>query len=119
MAQQFESVEDYIASFPETVQEVLEEIRATIHQVVPGAGEAISYQIAAVTLDGRPVVHFAGWKHHVSLYPMPEVDDGLGREVAPYLSGKSTVKFPLSEPVPHQLVERLVSRLLEQRRGAT
>ena len=61
MAQQFESVEDYIASFPETVQEVLEEIRATIHQVVPGAGEAISYQIAAVTLDGRPVVRFAGW----------------------------------------------------------
>ena len=73
---EFASVGEYIASFPADVQPVLEDVRRAILGAVPGAGEAISYGIAAITLDGTPLLYFAGWKRHVSLYPVPAGDLG-------------------------------------------
>jgi uncharacterized protein YdhG (YjbR/CyaY superfamily) len=101
---EFASVDDYIASFPDDVQAVLGNIRRAILGAVPGAGEAISYRIAAITLDGFPVLYFAGWKHHVSVYPVPAADAELERALAPYRSARSTLKFPLSQPVPYGLI---------------
>jgi uncharacterized protein YdhG (YjbR/CyaY superfamily) len=115
VARQFATIEEYIGSFPEDVQAVLEEIRRRILTAVPGAGEAISYQIPAITLSGRSLVHFAGWKHHVSLYPVPAADEALEQELAPYLAGKGTVRFPLGQPIPYDLIERLAALLAQQR----
>jgi uncharacterized protein YdhG (YjbR/CyaY superfamily) len=109
MAEKFATVDDYIDSFPLDVQSVLRELRATIENVVPEAEETISYQMPTVMLDGRYLVYFAAWKHHVGLYPIPPADQILERELAPYRASKGTVRFPLGEPIPYGLVERMVA----------
>ncbi len=111
MAEKFATVEDYLQSLAPEVRSALEDVRAAIHQAAPGADEAISYNIPTLRRDGRSVVHFAGWKAHVSLYPMPDGDAELERDLAPYSSGKGTLKFPLAEPIPLELVRRVVARL--------
>jgi uncharacterized protein YdhG (YjbR/CyaY superfamily) len=111
MAQHFESVDDYISSFQPEVQSVLQEARKTIHAAAPGAQESISYAIPTFSIAGRPVVYLAGWKKHISIYPLPELDEILEAQVAPYLSGKGTVKFPLGKPVPYDLIAVLAQRL--------
>ena len=118
MAEKFASVDDYVATFPPKVQAVLEQIRATAHRTVPDGVEAISYDIPTIRLHGRSVVHFAAWKHHISVYPRPEADDDLGRDLAPHVAGRGTLKFPLDEPFPHELFERIVAALLEQRHAS-
>lgn len=115
MAAQFATVEEYIGSFPGEVQDVLREVRSTIHGAVPEAGERISYGIAAVTLDGRDLVYFAGWKKHISVYPVPTEDAGLAQELTPYLAAKGTLKFPLGKPVPYPLIGRVAAALAAQR----
>ena len=114
---EFASVSAYIASFPADVAEVLENVRRAILGAVPGAGETISYRIAAVTLGGTPLLYFAGWKRHVSLYPVPAGDAAFERTVAPYRSGRSTLRFPLSRPVPYDLIAETARRHAEQRAG--
>ena len=89
MAQHFESVDDYISTFPPDVQTVLQAVRSTIHDAAPDAKESISYQIPTFSINGRPVVYLAVWKKHISLYPMPELDETLEPQVAPYLSGQA------------------------------
>src|SRR5207247_1191338 len=113
----FASVDDYIASFPSDVQQTLGEIRRTMHAVVPDAGEAISYGIPTITLEGRALVYFAGWKRHVSVYPVPDGDEDYSATVAPFRSGASTVKFPLTAPIPYDVIGLITSRLREQHRA--
>jgi uncharacterized protein YdhG (YjbR/CyaY superfamily) len=115
VAHNFASVDDYIATFPPDVQTVLQAVRDTIHAAAPGATESISYQIATFSIGGRAVVYLAGWKKHISLYPIPDLDDALEQQVAPYLSGRGTAKFLLSKPIPHELITVLVRRLVAQR----
>ena len=115
MAQHFESVDDYISTFPKDVQTVLQAVRGTIHTAAPGAKESISYQIPTFSISGRPVVYLAGWKKHISIYPMPELDETVEPQVAPYLSGQSTATFSLTQPIPHELITVLVQRLVSQR----
>lgn len=110
------SVDDYIAAFPSDVQDVLTRIRQTIRTAAPQTEEAMSYGIPVARLDGHYVVYFAGWKHHVSIYPVPTVDPGLETEIATYRVGKGTLKFPLNQPIPYALIGRLASALLEQRK---
>ena len=109
----FETVDDYIASFPPATQRVLEDVRRTMHAALPGAGETISYNIPTLTLDGRAVVYFAGWKRHVSVYPVPLGDPDYEAALQPYRSGASTGKFPLSEPVPYDLVGKIATLLAD------
>lgn len=115
MAAQFATVEEYIGSFPVAVQDILREVRSTIQGAVPEAGERISYGIAAFTLGGRDLVYFAGWKNHISVYPVPTEDAGLTGELAPYLAAKGTLKFPLGQPVPYPLIGRVAVALAQQR----
>lgn len=115
MAQQFESVDDYIASFPQEVQAELQAVRRTIHAAAPDAEESISYAIPTFSVAGRPVVYLSGWKKHISIYPVPELDESIEPTVTPYLSGKSTAKFPLGKPIPQELITALVERLVAQR----
>lgn len=117
MAETFDSVDDYLASFPDETREVLDGIRRTLHDAVPGAGEKISYQIPTLTVDGKSVVHFAGWAKHASVYPLPEGDDAFAADLAPYRSGPGTAKFPLNRPIPYDLIGRIATFLVIERAG--
>jgi uncharacterized protein YdhG (YjbR/CyaY superfamily) len=89
VTKQFATIEDYIASYPTDVQVILEEVRRTIRNVVPMAGETVSYQIPTITLDGKYLVHFAAWKNHRSLYPTPTGGQSFEEAIAPYRAAKS------------------------------
>ena len=97
------------------MQDILREIRRRCRAAVPGSGEAISYGIPTVTLDGRQVVYFAGWAHHISVYPVPSGDDAFEAEIAPFRSAKGTLKFPLGKPIPYGLIERTAALLAVER----
>ena len=112
----FATVDEYIASFPPDVRRTLTDVRAAIRTAVPGTEERISYGIPTFALDGRYVVYFSGWKRHISVYPIPDVEGELATRIAPYQSGKGTLKFPLDEPMPLELIKAVAARLLQQRR---
>ena len=104
----FKSVDDYIASQPEAVQGLLARVRSTIRKALPGAEEMISYQIPTYKLRGRPVIYFAGWKHHYSLYPATKpLVAALKDELAEYELSKGTIRFPFSKRVPVSLIKRI------------
>ena len=113
--ERFGTIDDYIGSFPAEVQDVLTDIRSRLHATVPGMTETMSYGMPTLELDGKRLVHFAGWRKHVSLYPVPEADAALEAELAPYVAGKGTLKFPLGQPIPDGLLERILSALLASR----
>ena len=108
-------VDAYVAALPAGVQPAVAEIRRRIHAALPDAGEKLSYQIAAFTLHGKTIVHVGGWKTHVSVYPVPDAGPELADQLAPYLSGRGTLKFPLREPVPYVLIDQVVALLAAQR----
>jgi uncharacterized protein YdhG (YjbR/CyaY superfamily) len=111
----FKSVTEYIASKPRDVQVLLKRVRAAIRKGVPAAEEGISYQIPAYKLNGVPVVYFAGWKNHFSLYPVSDaLRAAFKNELAGYEISKGTIRFPYSEPVPADLIERLAKFRAEQ-----
>jgi uncharacterized protein YdhG (YjbR/CyaY superfamily) len=104
----YKSVDEYIATFPEDVQAILQRIRGIIRKAVPEADEMISYQIPTYKLQGARVIYFAGWKQHYSLYPATEqLVEAFKDELAPYEVSKGTIRFPLSKPVPVKLIERI------------
>jgi uncharacterized protein YdhG (YjbR/CyaY superfamily) len=104
----FKSVDEYIASQPEAVRSILERVRSAIRKAVPAAEEVISYKIPTYKLPGGPVLYFAGWKKHYSLYPVTErVVSAVKDELASYEINKATIRFPLSEPVPVKLIARI------------
>ena len=109
----FQSIDEYIAACPEQSRERLEQIRAAVKKLAPKAKERISYQIAAFELNGKNIIHFAGWKKHVSLYPVPAGSEAFERQIAKYAGGKGTLKFPLDEPLPLKLIERVVKLHLD------
>lgn len=111
----FGSVDEYIESFPADMQQILRQVRATIHAVVPEAGEKISYQMPTITLDGTPLMHFSGWKAHISIYPIPPVDDALAQQLGRYTSGKGTLAFPTKEPVPYDLIRQIAEAFVASR----
>ncbi|MDP1715125.1 MAG: DUF1801 domain-containing protein [Anaerolineales bacterium] len=104
----FNSIDEYIATFPADIQKLLEEVRATIKAAAPDAREKISYQIAAFELNGRNLVHFAGWKNHIAMYPIPSGSEAFDKEVSQYAGGKGTLKFPLDKPLPLKLIGKIV-----------
>src|SRR5579863_119234 len=97
----FKSVDEYIDSQPKAVQDVLRRVRRTIRKAVPRAQERISYQIPAYKLHGGPLLYFAGWKRHYSLYPASEqVVAAFKDDLTRYEVTRGTIRFPFSEPVP-------------------
>jgi uncharacterized protein YdhG (YjbR/CyaY superfamily) len=102
------NVAAYIAGFPRPVQNALKRVRGIIRKAVPAATEIIAYQIPAYKLHGRPVLFFAGWKEHFSLYPSnARLVAAFKDELSRYELSKGTIRFPLSEPVPVKLIERI------------
>jgi uncharacterized protein YdhG (YjbR/CyaY superfamily) len=115
VATTFATVDEYIGSFPDDVRNILEEIRRRIRSAVPESAETISYQIPTFTLDGSAFVYVAGWKHHIAVYPIPTGDETFEQELAPYRAAKGTLKFPLKQPIPYDLIERVAVLLAAQR----
>ena len=109
---QFSTIDEYISTFPGDTQIILEKMRQTIYQAAPDAIETISYNMPTFDLNGKHLVFFAGWKHHISLYPIPAGDEAFQQQIAHYKRVKSTVQFPLDKPVPYDLVEKLVTFLM-------
>ena len=104
----FQSVDEYIASQPEAVQSLLRQVRTAIRKAVPEAGEVISYKIPTYKLHGQAVLYFAGWQKHYSIYPASDrLVSALQDELASYTVNKGTIRFPLSEPVPVKLIGRI------------
>ncbi|MFK0041432.1 iron chaperone [Paenarthrobacter sp. NPDC090517] len=110
------TVDAYISAQPEATQQILQEIRRTMHAAVPGAGEMISYGIPTITIGGHYVVYFAAWAHHISVYPVPRGDEGLAAELVPYLSGKGTLKFPLAKGIPLDLIAKIAAQLAAEKK---
>jgi uncharacterized protein YdhG (YjbR/CyaY superfamily) len=111
------TVEEYLTGLPDDVRARVEEIRRIVHEVVPDAGETISYAMPTFTVDGQPLVHVAAWKQHIGLYPLPPLDAALTAEVAPYRGTKDTMKLPHAQPLPRDLVARVVQALVQRRGG--
>lgn len=105
---EFQSVNDYIAAQPPAARAALKRVRATLRKALPGATEGISYQIPICRLDGVMVLFFAGFKSHYSIYPAtPHVVGALKTELAGLLHAKGTIRFPLADPVPTDLITRI------------
>ena len=118
MAPRFASVDDYIASYADETRTQLEGVRRAIREAVPDAGEKISYGMATFTVDGKPLVYYAGWKNHVGLYPVPTGDAVFEEAIGPYRRAKDTVRFPINRPVPLELIAEITALCL-QRLAAT
>jgi uncharacterized protein YdhG (YjbR/CyaY superfamily) len=101
------TIDEYIAQFPENVQHILVKLRAVIKESAPEAEEKISYQMPAFYLNGD-LVWFAVWKHHIGFYPKTSGMDVFIEELSAYKGTKGSVHFPLDEPMPYELISKIV-----------
>jgi uncharacterized protein YdhG (YjbR/CyaY superfamily) len=102
-----QTIDEYIAGFPPEVQEILQKIRMIVREAAPDAEEKISYQMPTFYLHGN-LVHFAAFKNHIGFYPVPSGIEAFKEELSKYEGGKGSVQFPLSQPIPYDLVSRIV-----------
>jgi uncharacterized protein YdhG (YjbR/CyaY superfamily) len=107
-------IDEYIAQFPPQTRKLLEEMRALIRASAPDATETISYAIPTFDLNGHHLVHFAGFKKHVGFYPVPSGMEAFKEELEPYKSGKGSAQFPLDQPLPKDLIRRIVEFRVEE-----
>jgi uncharacterized protein YdhG (YjbR/CyaY superfamily) len=107
MADQASTVDAYIASFPAEVRSELTKIRSAIREALPDAEESITYQIPTYKVDGSAVIFFAGWKKYISVYPVPNVDAAMEKKIGVYRAQKSTLRFPLGQPIPYEVIGQL------------
>jgi len=110
---QFSNIDEYIALFPEEIQEILTKIRKIIKENAPEASEKISYQMPTFFLNGN-LIHFAAFKHHIGLYPTPTGIDAFKEELSKYKGAKGSVQFPLDQPIPYDLIKRIVIYRVEE-----
>lgn len=118
MTKKFSNVDEYIHSFPEEIQQILRKIQQTIRQVIPNGEEVISYGIPTIKLGGRYVVYYSAWKDHISLYPIPGNNAELLNKLEPFKAGKGTLKFPLDQPIPYDVIKAVAAEFLRERTKA-
>jgi len=107
------TIDEYIAGFPADIQEILQKIRKTIKDAAPDAQEAISYQMPTFKFHGN-LVHFAAFKNHIGFYPVPSGIEKFKAELSVYKQGKGSVQFPLDQPIPYDLISRVVKYRVEE-----
>ena len=107
------SIDEYITGFSPDVQAILESVRLTIRKAAPGAQETISYRIPAFTLSGV-LVYFAAFRKHIGLYPPVKGDARLQKAISRYAGEKGNLRFPLDQPIPYNLIERIVKLRVKQ-----
>lgn len=104
----YNSVDEYIATFPKEIQLLLEQVRQTIIKKAPEAVESISYGMPAYKTYGKPLVYFAGYKKHIGFYATPTGHAEFANELSNYKQGKGSVQFPINYPIPYWLIEQIV-----------
>ena len=107
-------IQEYIVAFPETTQEKLHQIRKIIQENAPEAEEAISYAIPTFKLNGKALVHFAGFKNHIGFYALPTCHEAFKKEFSMYKTGKGSVQFPLDKELPAALIARVVKFRIQE-----
>ena len=107
------NIDDYIGCFPESTKVLLEQLRSVIHQAAPEAEETISYQMPAFKLNGI-LVYFAGYKNHIGFYPTGSGISAFAGEFSGYKTSKGTIQFPLNQPLPVNLITRIVRFRVEE-----
>jgi len=112
----FENIDAYLSARPPSVRKILERIRRVVRKAAPGAEETISYGIPAFRLNGV-LLYFAAFKNHIGLYPPIRGDARLQRAMAPYAGEKGNLKFPLDQPIPYELIERIAILRAKQNRA--
>ncbi|MBD2754468.1 iron chaperone [Spirosoma validum] len=110
------TIDEYIAEFPEDVQERLQQIRATIKRAAPDAEETIKYAMPTFTLKGN-LVYFAAFKNHIGFYATPKGNEAFQKELSAYKQGKGSIQFPLNKPMPLDLIARMVKYRVEENVG--
>lgn len=113
----FKTIDEYIETFPKEIQTMLGKMRQTIRKAAPGAVEAISYQMPTFKLNGKNLVHFAAHPKHIGFYPAPSGIEAFQKELFRYKSSKGAVQFPLDEPIPSDLVRRIVLFRVKEESG--
>lgn len=108
-----QTIDEYIAQFPEDVKEILEQIRLVIREAAPDATEKISYQMPTFYFHGN-LVHFAAFKTHIGFYPVPSGIEKFKEELSQYKGGKGSVQFPLDQPIPYDLIRRITLFRVEE-----
>ncbi|MEI7013435.1 iron chaperone [Leptospira licerasiae] len=103
----FQSIDEYIKTFPKEVQSILQELRKVIRETAPEASEKISYQIPTFYLNGN-LVHFAAYKNHIGFYPGASGIAKFKKEIDNYKNAKGSVQFPIDQPLPFDLVRKIV-----------
>jgi uncharacterized protein YdhG (YjbR/CyaY superfamily) len=101
-------VDDYLKSFPVETQKKLQELRHVIHSAAPASQETLSYGIPTVDLKGKHLIHFAGYRNHLGLYPGAKAIEAFQGDIVAYKNAKGSVQFPLEKPLPVELVKRIV-----------
>jgi len=104
----FNSIDEYISTFPKDVQKIMKQLRTTIKAAAPKAEEEISYQMPTFTLNDKYLVYFAGWKTHISFYGAPRGNAEFKEDLSAYETGQGTLKFPLDKPMPLDLITKIV-----------
>lgn len=112
------TIDEYIGAFPAETQTILERVRQAIRAAAPEATETMSYGIPTFDLRGKHLVFFAGWKQHISVYPLPAGDDAFQQKIAQYKRVKSTLHLPLGKPIPYDLITELVTFLKREKPDA-
>ena len=103
------AVDDYLAGFPDEVRAVLGKVRRTIREAAPDAVEVISYGVPTFDLNGRHLVHFAGFKNHISFFSTSSPIPVFEKELTPYRTSRGTIQFPLGTPVPYDLIKKITA----------
>ena len=111
------TIDEYIANFPNDVQDILKKIRTTIQAAAPEAKETISYSMPTFTLNGRYLVYFSAHKQHIGIYPIPTGDAEFNAEISQYIAGKGTVRFPFDQPIPFDLIGKMVKVSAKENAG--
>lgn len=104
----FSSIDKYIASFPQDIQKIMNQLRETIKAAAPDAGEKISYNMPTFTLNGKYLVYFAGWKNHIAFYGAPKGNPEFDEDLSAYETGQGTLQFSYEKPMPLDLITKIV-----------
>ena len=113
----FKNIETYIKSSPKNIQDILIQLRAVIKKNAPGASESISYGMPAFKIYGKPLIYFAAFKNHIGFYATPTGHKEFEADLSPYKQGKGSIQFPLNQPIPMDLVAKIVQFRVKENAG--
>jgi len=112
-SKKIQTIDDYISSFPKNIQDILEQIRQIIKESASKSEETISYGIPTFKLNGN-LVHFAAFKNHIGFYPTPSAIKLFKKELLPYKQAKGSVQFPLDNPIPFEIIKKIVKQRVKE-----